>query len=502
MPEEVDNCVKSILDDDPEMDKSRAHAICNAMQNRGELEHVKDADKIEAQEDPCESGYTMVGTKTQDGQEVPRCVPSEDVPDAEMAYAAESDCPDGKVEVDGDCVPVEDTGKLEPPTIANSAHIMASDGLETEPIERIEESDGEVRYANLQLLTEGVWTDQASKTPTLYPEEGINNIEAEYPGKQAGPPVNIMHDVNTATGETHEPSHAGYVDPNSLAYHGGGLTGDIVLTTTDSAGEYADDNLKSALESDGRVGFGGPSVELDLEPGKHLQESDHPRAETEITGGYLTGLGLVMDPADDNVAFAKQTQDRAVAMASSQESKHLRRQRTLMDVDKIRNTLDNFGLDIGDSSDEEVVEMAEDLHDQLMDELQAESELAEDGGEEDEEDANMEGDEEDEEDEESEMGADQLQEEMSELRARLEEMEDEMAQLKEHSAAMSDLEDVQEELAAAETVAELEDAKDELDKRLSNLEDEPETKTLAEDGVDESAYVGASTPVRDSPNSL
>jgi len=34
-------------------------------------------------EDPCQQGYTMVGTKMQNGQEVPNCVPDEDVPEAE-----------------------------------------------------------------------------------------------------------------------------------------------------------------------------------------------------------------------------------------------------------------------------------------------------------------------------------------------------------------------------------------------------------------------------------
>jgi hypothetical protein len=35
------------------------------------------------EEDPCWDGYTQVGMKTQDGQEVPNCVPSDEVDDAE-----------------------------------------------------------------------------------------------------------------------------------------------------------------------------------------------------------------------------------------------------------------------------------------------------------------------------------------------------------------------------------------------------------------------------------
>lgn len=33
----------------------------------------------EDEEDPCWDGYTMVGTKMQDGEEVPNCVPDDEV---------------------------------------------------------------------------------------------------------------------------------------------------------------------------------------------------------------------------------------------------------------------------------------------------------------------------------------------------------------------------------------------------------------------------------------
>lgn len=33
------------------------------------------------EDDPCWENYTMVGTKTVDGQEVPNCVPDDDVED-------------------------------------------------------------------------------------------------------------------------------------------------------------------------------------------------------------------------------------------------------------------------------------------------------------------------------------------------------------------------------------------------------------------------------------
>lgn len=44
MPEDVDDCVKSILEDNPDMDESTAYAICNDMDNRGVLEDFLDAE--------------------------------------------------------------------------------------------------------------------------------------------------------------------------------------------------------------------------------------------------------------------------------------------------------------------------------------------------------------------------------------------------------------------------------------------------------------------------
>lgn len=42
MPEAVEDCVKSILEDNPDMDKDRAYAICNSMQNKGKLQEFQE----------------------------------------------------------------------------------------------------------------------------------------------------------------------------------------------------------------------------------------------------------------------------------------------------------------------------------------------------------------------------------------------------------------------------------------------------------------------------
>lgn len=492
----VKDCAESVKESNPDMDKDTAFAVCQDMENEGELGALS-FDKQLDEDDPCWDGYTQVGMKPDpngSGQ-VPNCVPSEDVENADLSEG----CPEGQVNINGECIPVEEADDVPPSVLNGAPAVMAAGGLNTQPIEREEESGGAVRYANLELLTEGVWTDQKSRTPTLYPEDGIAEIEAEYDEGQSGPPVNVMHDVDPTSGEVHGPSHAGYVDPNSLTYQNGALTGDIVLDSSTAAGEFADENLQSALESEGRVGFGGPSVELDLDPEAHIQNSDHPEAEKEINGGWLTGLGLVMDPADNNVAFDRQTRQRAVAMGDSQTDKAVYRQRSLMDASAARETLEKHGMDTEDMDDEEVADLAESLHDDLMEEMEdmEETENASDEEEEEEEEEDMDmGDYEDEEEEEEEAemmdeGAIQsLNEQIDDLWDAIDEME---------SAMMSEeeLADHKEELAAAETV-------EEIDKRLSEIEEEPaDRKTLAEGSTEsDDSWFNATGTVESDTNTL
>jgi hypothetical protein len=500
--EDFDSCVASNSGkDDPE-------AYCAAIKREIEGQNALSAAEAKVltdskfdgvdprrldEDDPCWDGYTMVGTKVQDGEEVPRCVPDDDVPDANMAMADESECPDGKIDINGDCVNVEEAHDT-PPSVMNSSKILSERRLATDPIKREAEASDTIRYANLRLLTEGVWTDQKSKTPTLYSKDGIANIEAEYAGEYDGPPVNVMHDV-AQDGEVHEPSHAGHIDPNSLAYRDGALMGDVMLDTSTAAGAYADENLQSALESNGQVGFGGPSVELDLDPQEHIQNSDHPRAEKEINGGYLTGLGLVMDPADKNVAFAKETRQRAVAMGDSQTDKPHYVKTMLMEPDDVRDVLSDHGISVDDMTDDEVLDMAESLHDGLMSEM----DMGDDEDEEEEEDSEMaeHGDEEEEEEDMEMMdeGAiDMIQEEMDDLWAEVDQLKNQMMDEGEMSEALSS---AKQELADADTV-------EEIETRLRELEEEPtDPKTLADGSdSDDTGWADAEGFVYDNPNSL
>jgi hypothetical protein len=489
--EAVEDCAESVKESNPEMDKSTAFAICQDMENQGELGQLS-FDKQLDEDDPCWEGYTAVGMKPDPNGsgKVPNCVPEDEVENADLGEG----CPEGQANINGECIPVEEADDVPPSVLNGAPAVMAAGGLNTEPIQRKEESGGAVRYANLELLTEGVWTDQKSRTPTLYPEDGIAEIEAEYDDGQHGPPVNVMHDVDPTSGEVHKPSHAGYVDPNSLTYHNGALTGDIVLDTSTAAGEFADENLQSALESEGRVGFGGPSVELDLDPEAHIQNSDHPEAEKEINGGWLTGLGLVMDPADNNVAFDRQTRQRAVAMGDSQTDKAVYTQTTGMDTENLRTALSEHGIAVDDMDDDTVAELADALREQLAEDEEDEKEEMPEETEEEEEDADMADDEDEEDEEEAEMmdeGAIQsLNEQIDDLWDAIEEME---------AAMMSEeeLADHKEELAAAETV-------EEIDKRLSQIEEEPaDRKTLAEASTEsDDSWFNATGTVESDTNTL
>lgn len=482
LPEAVKDRAEDIKEDNPDMSKSQAIAIA-----RDQLNLAAEYDEITLDEDPCESGYVMVGTKQQDGRTVPNCVPAEDA-DAANLETFSDDCPSGQVEIGGECVDVEHVD-APAPVLQSQPRIMASASpLDTQPIER-EELDGDkVAYRGLKLIDSGVWTDSGSETPTLYDDRTFENTEPEYPNGHDGPPVNIAHDIHKTgpqKGEAHEASIGGYIDPDSLESDGEALFGDVILDRGTDAGAFADTNLQSALENDGSAGF-SPSVEL---MPTELEDADDPNAEEYVKSAELTGLGLVRDPASKSVDLAYETQNRSVAMSanggSGESGKVLTRKtsgmRELADVDDVRSDLEQYNVDTDDMSDEDVMEFAEALHEDLMDTLDMASDDADDDDDEEDEAEMAEGDDDEEdEDEEKDMMDDDLesmQEQLASLSDRLGDVEDALSETLSEG-------DVQEELSAlaeADTVAELRDAKDDLDKRLSALEEEPaEGKTLAD----------------------
>lgn len=450
MPEEVEACVRSIMDDNPEMDEDRAYAICKDQAEKGNLE---------------------------DG--------------AELATG----CPDGEVDIGGECVPIEEVDAPAPLLNSTDSMHLTLKSLESEPIERIEEGENTVRYTSVKLLSPGIWTDDGSKQATYYSPEGIANLQASYDeSEHEGPPLNIMHDLDMEEFEAHEASVAGHIDPDTLdTDDDDNLYADLVFDTSTGAGQFADENLKSTLENEGRVGFGGPSVEI---PAEGLEQSyDQARDMPRVDGGRLTGAAMVMDPASKTVNFAREAARRPIAMSSGKDAKAF----TLKDggmspgktlgAEEAREILDNYGFEgLDEMSDEDVMEVAGDLHEDLMGELEGDGEgqeMEDDESEEDEEDTEMQEDDEmpDGEDEEDADDMDALKNQVANLSERLEDVEDAVSQAMSADEVESELQEAQQNLADAETVTELQEAKDELDKRLSAVEDEgKESKTLADSG--------------------
>ncbi|AFH22033.1 hypothetical protein OSG_eHP15_00015 [environmental Halophage eHP-15] len=459
--EDFDACVRE------HSDKNDPEAYCAVIKREIEGENaLSDAEAKHAESDPCEDGYTMVGTKQQNGQTVPNCVPEEDVPDADLSAGDDSTTLQGKM-------------------------LAVGESLDSQPIKREELAGDKVAYRNIKLLSEGVWTDQNSQTPTLYDETTFSNINAVSESNEQGPPTNIAHDVHKRganKGEPHEASVGGYVDPKSLRTDGEALFGDFIFDTSKPAGDFADANLKSALKNDGTAGF-SPSVEL--EPVEMAQTVNHPHAQEHVKSARLTGVGLVRDPASETVDLMQETQERAVALAAgdSPKGKTVAMQKAdmtekqLMNADEIRETLDMFGFDgLDEMTDDEVMDMAEDLHGDLMEQLQGDDDMMEHGDYED--DDMAEGEDDDPEEEDDDMDMEGMADTVASLSERLEEVENALAEMDMGELATEgDVEEVESELAALKPDG---FSTEEVRRTLASIGNEgTEPRTLAEDNIDE-----------------
>lgn len=424
----------------------------------------------------------MVGTKIdENGNEVPRCVPDDDVPDANMAYADDSECPDGKVSVNGECVAMSEINGYD--DLEHSAPILQLADLETKPIEREELGENEVAYRHVKILQAGTWTDSNSRETIWYSPEGLSNMQLTEDNA-----VNIMHDSGN------EISEVGRME--NLQEEDGSLFADIILTTDSNAGGYADENFQQTLETEGAEGFGGPSVEIPAD-GQQV-ELNKEKGVKELVAGKIDGLGLVKNPASKPVSFARQTAQRGVALSDGEQTvMKLESERSLMDPEEAREILEKFGFDTGDMDDEDVVDMLKDMGDEIMDYMEeGEGEEMgdyEDDEEEDDEETEMQEGEEEEDEEEEEMD---MESKIQSLEERLSNLEDMAESAMMEGELSEELEAATQDLADAETVQELEEAKQELDKRLSELEEQPENpRSLSDNGESEADEEKNVTPI-------
>lgn len=178
-----------------------------------------------------------------------------------------------------------------------------SDLREVGAIERDEDGEG-VRYANVMLLAPGEWTDAGSRETIYYAPDAIQRSAENWVDNQ----VNLYHDPQNPT------ANVGYVDTDSVTVDDRGrLFGDLVLHGRTSASEDAIGLMDLALESEGQHGLGGPSVEIPQD----VVEWDSDRGLQRMIEMQFSGIGLVMTPASQPVAFDEQTSDRAVALSQS-----------------------------------------------------------------------------------------------------------------------------------------------------------------------------------------
>lgn len=350
--------------------------------------------------------------------------------------------------------------------------------IEDEPIEREEQGNNTVIYRNMQVLAPGTWTDAASRETIWYSPDGIRNLEVEPDNV-----VNIAHDVEN------EVSEVGQMLPESAEATDEGLFVDLEIDTSTAAGEYADENLQTTLESGGAKGFGGPSVEIRSDE----TEFNQARGLEELKGGIVSGLGLVANPASKSVSFARQTAKKGVAL--SQTDKGVYRLNAGMQIAQLEETLADHGIDTDDKDGAELMQLADALGISLADDEEEEEDEEDRENQEDEEDEDMEEeesednpeDEDEEEDEEPDMSQEDMANAIQSLEERLQNVEDMLEQAAQEQQMSEEIEEATENLADAETVSELQEAKEELDKRLSELEDEPKKpRTLADgDGSEE-----------------
>jgi len=482
MPEKIEECVKSVLDENPGMDESDAYAICNAMDNKGqladndkELQEFGEGDWVrwEFATGSSRGQVEQVNTEepieiTVEGSDVRR-VPEEDNP----AYLI-TEWDDEQGELTNEVVKKESelTDADEPADFGreNAAfRLAAEDNIQNpDDIERVEEDGGAVRYTDIMLLAPGTWTDAASQQTIWYAPDAIKQSAANW----SDDVVNLLHDQNDV-------SEVGRVDADSVyADDDGRMYGDLVLSGESGASQYAVELMDAALSDDEDSILGGPSVEITDD----TTEWDDTRGLEKMVEMTFSGVGLVTEPASKPAAFDSQTRERAVALADADIDKDDIQLMT-RELEVSREDFAEFVAENYDVSEEEALEMIDDgaasqMTEMVKDLLRGEAEEMEDSDDEDDDEEEMKDSEDDEDEEEDRIYG---EDEVAELQDRIDELESRLA-----DAEGDDGDEV------AEKLSDIEDQVVDIEKRLSDLESEPQTKSLAApDDVDDSDEEGA-----------
>lgn len=273
--ETVKECAESVAEDNPDLTKSQAFAICQSMENEGELEE---------------------------------CPPPEaDLWAAASALEITDELPDACLEAWK-----EAAEQREHSTPDEGLRLLETHFDGPGEVRREEQDDGSIRYKNLLLLAPGEWTDAASEEQLFYAPEAIEKI-AEDPGERV-----VDNSVNLNHEHRDQLLQAGHYDEETLQTDDeGALFGDVVLWNDTTASQDAVALMDRALKTEGEQGAGGLSVEIPFEG--EVTEWDSERGMEKMVEFLLSGLGIVKHAASEPAAFEEQFAERSVAMAEAEQ---------------------------------------------------------------------------------------------------------------------------------------------------------------------------------------
>lgn len=275
MPEEVDECVQSILEDNPGMDESTAHAICKDMDNRGVLSTWLEAE-------PDESNTAAL---------------------AEFRNPGEI----RRVE-EGSGVRYKRVMLLSPGmwTDAGSEQTVnySADGIRAS-------ADN---FIDMDVVREEVpdWPDLSNTDRARHLRELGDEVLADEA------PINFLHGPSLYGAESLD--GVGRIPTDSIIIDDQGqMFGDLVIDgdtpQSETTIDLMDEVLEAAQEPNERPPPVGPSVEI---PADDVEMDD--RGVAVLQEAWYSGFGVVFNPASRPVELGAQAAERAVAMQAADDA--------------------------------------------------------------------------------------------------------------------------------------------------------------------------------------
>ena len=273
MPENVDACAKSIMDDNPDMDESTAYAICNDMDNKGVLSAWLDADP-----------------EPDDGRRLAQFRNPQEI---------------RRTEGSGNAVTYKRVMLLSPGQWADAGSKEFVD-YNPEAIRRSAEN-----FVDLDAIRTRVpeWPhlDNAERAARL-------NELGEAVMADGEIPVNFLHGPAMYGAESFDeigsiPTESVIVDDDGRLYGDITLHGESPQSLT--AIDLMDEVLEAAEAGDRDPPPVGPSVEIPAD------DVTHEDGAIRLQEAWFSATGIVFSPASRPVELGEQARERAVAMTAA-----------------------------------------------------------------------------------------------------------------------------------------------------------------------------------------